>query len=80
MTDGIISFSSEKDNISSAKLLPQDKGSDIISLRPESFKEYVGQKDTVETLSIAIKAAKMRNEPLEHILLHGPPGLGKTTV
>ncbi|MCP3899902.1 MAG: Holliday junction branch migration DNA helicase RuvB, partial [Desulfobacteraceae bacterium] len=47
---------------------------------PESFKEYVGQKDTVETLSIAIKAAKMRNEPLEHILLHGPPGLGKTTV
>jgi Holliday junction DNA helicase RuvB len=80
MTDGIIAFSSDQDNISSAKQLPQDRESDIISLRPESFDEYVGQKDTVETLNIAIKAAKMRNEPLEHILLHGPPGLGKTTI
>ena len=80
MNDGIISFSSEQNNLSSAKQLPQDKNSDIVSLRPESFKEYVGQNDTVETLNIAIKAAKMRNESLEHILLHGPPGLGKTTI
>ena len=80
MNDGIISFSSEQNNISSAKKLPQDRETEIVSLRPGSFKEYVGQKDTVETLSIAIKAAKMRNEPLDHILLHGPPGLGKTTV
>ncbi len=80
MTDGIISFSSEQNNISSAKQLPQDMGNEIVSLRPESFKEYVGQKETVETLSIAIEAAKMRKESLEHILLHGPPGLGKTTV
>ena len=80
MNDGIISFSSEQNNISSAKKLPQDRETEIVSLRPDSFKEYVGQKDTVETLSIAIKAAKMRNEPLDHILLHGPPGLGKTTV
>ncbi len=80
MNDGIISFSSEQNNISSAKQLPQDRNSEIVSLRPESFKEYVGQTNTVETLNIAIKAAKMRNEPLEHILLHGPPGLGKTTV
>ena len=81
MDDGIISFSSDqKTNISSAKQLPQDEVSEIVSLRPESFKEYVGQKDSVETLTIAIKAAKMRNEPLEHILLHGPPGLGKTTI
>jgi holliday junction DNA helicase RuvB len=80
MNDEIISFTSEQSNLSSAKQLPQDRDSEIASLRPESFKEYVGQKDTVETLSIAIKAAKMRNEPLEHILLHGPPGLGKTTI
>ncbi|MCK5098282.1 MAG: Holliday junction branch migration DNA helicase RuvB, partial [Desulfobacteraceae bacterium] len=80
MNDGIISFSSEQNNISSAKQLPQDKNSDIVSLRPENFKDYVGQNDTVETLNIAIKAAKMRNESLEHILLHGPPGLGKTTI
>jgi len=52
----------------------------IVSLRPTSFKEYIGQEDTVETLKIAMQAAKMRNESLEHILLHGPPGLGKTTV
>ncbi len=80
MNDGIISFSSENTNISSAKQLPQDRDNDIVSLRPESFRDYVGQKDTVETLSIAIEAAKMRQEPLEHILLHGPPGLGKTTI
>ena len=80
MNNGIISFSSDQENISSAELLPQDKDSDILSLRPKSFKEYVGQKDTVETLNIAIQAAKMRKEPLEHILLHGPPGLGKTTI
>ncbi len=78
--DGIISFSSDKESISSAKQLPQDRSSDIVSLRPESFDEYVGQKNSVETLSIAIEAAKIRNEPLEHILLHGPPGLGKTTI
>ncbi|MBF0200158.1 MAG: Holliday junction branch migration DNA helicase RuvB [Desulfamplus sp.] len=50
------------------------------SLRPESFDEYVGQAETVETLKIAIEAAKMRGESLDHVLLHGPPGLGKTTV
>jgi Holliday junction DNA helicase RuvB len=80
MSDGIISFSSDQESISSANLLPQDNTSEIVSLRPESFDEYVGQKDIVETLGIAIEAAKMRKEPLEHILLHGPPGLGKTTI
>ncbi len=50
------------------------------TLRPRSFDEYVGQLAVVENLKIAIDAAKRRNEPLEHILFYGPPGLGKTTL
>ncbi|HEX8550045.1 MAG TPA: Holliday junction branch migration DNA helicase RuvB [Abditibacteriaceae bacterium] len=49
-------------------------------LRPRALDEYVGQMDTVERLQIAIQAAQMRGEALDHILLHGPPGLGKTTL
>ncbi|MBU1344215.1 MAG: Holliday junction branch migration DNA helicase RuvB [Proteobacteria bacterium] len=80
MSDDIISYSSDKKGIVTSECIVDDLSSDIVSLRPTSFKEYIGQKDTVETLKIAIQAAKIRNEPLEHILLHGPPGLGKTTV
>lgn len=50
------------------------------SLRPRSFDDYVGQSAVVENLKIAIDAAKRRGEPLEHVLLYGPPGLGKTTL
>src|SRR5436190_15414063 len=50
------------------------------SLRPRSFDEYVGQKALVENLQIFAKAAKQRSEPLDHVLLCGPPGLGKTTL
>ena len=50
------------------------------SLRPRSFDEYVGQLNVVENLKIAIDAARKRDEPLEHILFYGPPGLGKTTL
>jgi len=50
------------------------------SLRPRSFDEYVGQLSVVENLKIAIDAARKRDEPLEHILFYGPPGLGKTTL
>jgi Holliday junction DNA helicase RuvB len=50
------------------------------SLRPRTLSEYVGQPDLVERLSITIQAVKARNEPMEHVLLHGPPGLGKTTL
>jgi Holliday junction DNA helicase RuvB len=50
------------------------------SLRPRSFDEYVGQTTVVENLQIAIDAARRRDEPLEHILFYGPPGLGKTTL
>ena len=51
-----------------------------LSLRPASLSEYIGQRATVEKLAIAIRAAKERGEPLEHILFYGPPGLGKTTL
>ena len=50
------------------------------TLRPRSFKEYQGQEKTKENLSILIEAAKKRQEPIEHILLCGPAGLGKTTL
>jgi Holliday junction DNA helicase RuvB len=50
------------------------------SLRPRSFEDYVGQHRVVDNLRIAIEAARGRHEPLEHILLYGPPGLGKTTL
>ena len=50
------------------------------SLRPRTIAEYVGQPDLIERLGITIKAVKQRAEPMEHVLLHGPPGLGKTTL
>lgn len=51
-----------------------------VSLRPKTFDEYVGQERLKKNLKLAIEAAKKRNEPLDHILLYGPPGLGKTTM
>ena len=50
------------------------------SLRPTSIQEYVGQTDLIERLQIAIAASLERGEPMDHLLLHGPPGLGKTTL
>lgn len=49
------------------------------TIRPDSIDEYIGQKEVKENLEIFIKAANMRDEPLDHVLLYGPPGLGKTT-
>lgn len=57
-----------------------DEKSEFISLRPRHLEEYVGQAKVVETLQIAIEAALKRKEPLDHILFHAPPGLGKTTL
>jgi len=57
-----------------------DQEPDLQSLRPERLEEYVGQREVVDTLKIAIEAALYRTEPLEHVLFHGPPGLGKTTL
>ena len=51
-----------------------------MSLRPSTLKEYIGQKNVINSLSLAIEAAKKRGEALEHCLFYGPPGLGKTTL
>ena len=80
MADDILKFNSNKQGIVSKSALPVDKNPDILSLRPKKLSEYIGQAETVETLEIAIEAAKKRKEPLDHVLLHGPPGLGKTTL
>lgn len=59
----------------------QDEESSIeYSLRPTTLNQYIGQHKIKENLSIFIQAAKMREEPLDHVLLYGPPGLGKTTL
>lgn len=50
------------------------------TIRPETIEEYIGQNDVKENIKIFVEAAKMRNEPLDHVLLYGPPGLGKTTL
>jgi len=50
------------------------------ALRPKSFTDFSGQKKVLENLSVFVEAAKLRDEALDHVLLHGPPGLGKTTL
>ncbi|MBR2788414.1 MAG: Holliday junction branch migration DNA helicase RuvB [Erysipelotrichaceae bacterium] len=64
------------------KVLSADKQKedDDASLRPQTLSEYIGQSDLKENLEVFIKAAKMRDEALDHVLLYGPPGLGKTTM
>jgi Holliday junction DNA helicase RuvB len=57
-----------------------DEGPFELSLRPRVLAEYVGQNNVKENLDVAIQAARQRGEPLDHILLYGPPGLGKTTL
>ncbi|MBH8566172.1 Holliday junction branch migration DNA helicase RuvB [Nostoc sp. CENA67] len=57
-----------------------DEGKQEESIRPQRFADYIGQKDLKDVLDIAIKAAKSRGEVLDHLLLYGPPGLGKTTM
>jgi Holliday junction DNA helicase RuvB len=49
-------------------------------LRPKSFNDFAGQRKVTDNLSIFVQAAKLRKESLDHVLLHGPPGLGKTTL
>jgi len=70
----------EKDNqITNAKAGNIDSQLDL-TLRPKTLAEYVGQEDAKMNLKVAMQAAKKRKEPIEHVLLYGPPGLGKTTL
>ena len=64
--------------VTSASVLPEDAAEG--SLRPRTITEYIGQEKAKDNLSVFIDAARMRGEPLDHVLLHGPPGLGKTTL
>ncbi|MEA5151793.1 MAG: Holliday junction branch migration DNA helicase RuvB [Oscillospiraceae bacterium] len=75
-----INFSEDADNeiITTTASLPEDSGEG--SLRPRTIGEYIGQQKAKDNLCIFINAAKMRGESLDHVLLHGPPGLGKTTL
>src|SRR2546428_14026850 len=70
-----------RDSIVSAKDLGGEEQSVFsYSLRPRRFADYIGQEKLLRKLRIAVKAATSRKEPVEHVLLHGPPGLGKTTL
>ena len=80
MSDDILSHRAKPSTIVDGACLPMDQEPELQSLRPERLDEYVGQPEVVDTLKIAIEAALMREEPLEHVLFHGPPGLGKTTL
>ena len=67
-----------ENRVVSTEYLPEDEGDN--PLRPKTLKEYIGQTKVKENLSVYIDAAKIRGEALDHVLLYGPPGLGKTTL
>ncbi|MDE7011168.1 MAG: AAA family ATPase, partial [Oscillospiraceae bacterium] len=68
----------EEESLVTTSLTREDEGE--YSLRPKALREYIGQEKAKGNLEVFIQAAKMRSEPLDHVLLHGPPGLGKTTL
>lgn len=68
-----------EDRILTGEALEEDNGTEL-SLRPEKLSQYIGQNTVKQNLNIFIQAAKMRDEALDHVLLYGPPGLGKTTL
>ena len=67
-----------ENRIVSTEYLPEDEGDN--PLRPRTLDEYIGQQKVKENLAVFINAAKLRNDTLDHVLLYGPPGLGKTTL
>ncbi|MFO7951920.1 MAG: Holliday junction branch migration DNA helicase RuvB [Bacillota bacterium] len=71
---------SSEERVVSAKRQIEDDPQIELGLRPRSLKEYIGQEKIKEKMSIYVRAALERNEPLDHVLLYGPPGLGKTTL
>ncbi|MBR6729068.1 MAG: AAA family ATPase, partial [Clostridia bacterium] len=68
-----------EDRIISSRTLGEDSDAEY-SLRPRRLNEYIGQSKVKENMKVFIRAAKERNDPLDHVLLYGPPGLGKTTL
>jgi len=80
MTDDVLTESRQLQGILNPGFLPVDNEPELVSLRPQRLVDYIGQVDVVETLKIAIEAAEKRNEVMDHVLFHGPPGLGKTTL
>ena len=86
-TDGSRMLSGESNELGLEQQDVDNKGSTpepetplVQDLRPRRFKDYVGQKAVVDSISIAVLAAKKRGDTLDHALFHGPPGLGKTTI
>ena len=69
----------EEERIITSTMMEEDRDIEY-SLRPGTMDEYIGQKKLKEKLNIFIEATKQRSEALDHVLLYGPPGLGKTTL
>jgi len=78
--DALITGSPLNDDEGAEPAAPASEHDLLWSLRPRTLPEYIGQRDVVDNLKVAIQAAKQRDEPLDHVLFHGPPGLGKTTL
>ena len=75
----MIKSSNPNNNITTPDKLEEDQVNEQ-NLRPISFKEFVGQKKEISKLKVYIQAAQKRGESLDHVILYGPPGLGKTTL
>jgi len=69
-----------ENRIMSSSFMQEEDGENENSLRPHTLDEYIGQEKAKENLRILLEAAKLRGDTLDHVLLYGPPGLGKTTL
>ncbi len=76
--DGRETENNGNDKLMSTAMLAEDEGE--FSLRPKTLSEYIGQDKAKRNLEVFIEGARRRHEPLDHVILHGPPGLGKTTL
>ncbi len=72
-------FEEDEGRLASPEVIPQDSDLEL-SLRPKTLQDYIGQDQVKQNLAVYIEAARRRGEPLDHVLLYGPPGLGKTTL